>query len=110
MGVDYDASFGIGFTVDPSEVKHLMFEQDEDCDIDDMDGTEVMECLNLPEGIGYTYWGNSYVGNHIYAIVSSESATSKEQMMKQWDQLEEFIKEQKLEGKSVALIGGGLVW
>jgi hypothetical protein len=110
MGVDHDAHFGIGFIVDPSDVKHLMIEQSEDCDIDEMEGTEIMECLDLPDGIGYTYWGNSYSGNHTYAIVASKDATSKDQMIKQWDQLEAFIKEHNIEGVSVALVGGPLLW
>jgi len=110
MGVDYTASFGIGFIVDPESLKHLMIDQGDDVDIEEFDEGEIMECLDLPEGIKYSYWGNSYVGQHTYFICASPDATSKEQMMNQWDQLESFIKEHNIEGAKVGLIGGGLVW
>jgi len=111
MGVDYSAKFGIGIEVEPSYVTHLI---DEECyndeeSIEDLDDMEIMECLKLPDGITTSYWGNSYSGHHTHFIHAEGNAQSKEEMMKQWDLMEAWVKEVGLEG-SVGLIGGGLVW
>ncbi len=111
MGVDYSAKFGIGFEVDPSECHHLV---SKDCltsdeSIEDLDEMEIMECLDLPEGIESSYWGNSYSGNHTFFLSAWGGTHSKEQMIEQWDRMEAFAKEH-FEGRKVSLIGGGLVW
>lgn len=110
MGVDYSASFGIGFKIEPSELNHLIDPECSDVPIDEMDDMEILECISLPDGLKYDYWGNSYTGNHTYFITTSDNATSKNQIIEQWDLLESFITEHKLKGKDVALIGGGLLW
>lgn len=110
MGVDYSAAFGIGFIVEPTELKDLINPECSNCNIEDMDDMEIMECLSLPEGLCWSYWGNSYQGNHTYFITTSDNATSKQQMIDQWDLLEKFIKDNKLIDKSIALIGGELIW
>jgi hypothetical protein len=111
MGVDYSARFGIGFEVEPSEC-HKFLDDDflhEGETMDDVNDGEIMECIMLPDGLEASYWGNSYSGNHTYFICASSHATSKEEMMAQWDLLEAFSKEH-FDGRGVSLIGGGLVW
>lgn len=115
MGVDYSASFGLGFEFDPSELYHLLIEDflhegETEEDLEDIDDTEIIEALSLPEGMEVSYWGNSYTNRHTFFVRASSHATTKEELVEQWDMLENFIADNKLEDKTIGIIGGGLLW